>query len=111
MLADTRLWSSRGDVLGNVLLFLPWALVSRPLAGASARAQWSLLLSGLALAAGLQIMQIALPSRDAAVSDIVWNMVGLLLGQFALAPWVGRMVPNTVPAGRNATLAWAIFGL
>ncbi|AVZ79789.1 hypothetical protein C3497_10335 [Zoogloeaceae bacteirum Par-f-2] len=111
LLADTRLWSSRGDVLGNVLLFLPWALVSRPLAGASARAQWSLLLSGLALAAGLQVLQIALPSRDAAVSDIVWNMVGLLLGQFALAPWVGRMVPNAVPPGRNATLAWAMFGL
>lgn len=111
LLADTRLWSSRGDVLGNILLFLPWALVSRPLAGASARAQWSLLLSGLALSAGLQVLQIALPSRDAAVSDIVWNMVGLLLGQFALAPWVGRMVPNTVPPGRNATLAWAMFGL
>jgi VanZ family protein len=111
LLADTRLWSSRGDVLGNVLLFLPWGMAASWQPGAPARTRLPVLLTGLALATALQVMQIALPSRDAALSDIVWNAVGLLLGQFALAPWAARMRGRPGSAAGGRALAWGIAGL
>lgn len=111
MLADTGLWSSPGDVLGNILLFLPWGLATAWQPGTALRRLLPALLAGLVLAAALQVMQIALPSRDAAVSDIVWNTVGLLLGQFALAPLAARLHHPTREHADGQMLAWGLAAL
>lgn len=111
MLADSALWSSRGDVLGNVLLFMPWGAAATWQPHAPLRARLPVLLGGLALAAVLQLMQIALPSRDAAVSDIIWNAAGLLLGQFALAPLIARLQHRGGADGRTHALAYGVAGL
>ncbi len=87
LVADSRLWSGRGDVAGNLLLFLPWGALQP--SGAN-RARWDgpTFASGLALALALQLLQIGLPGRDAALSDVFWNGAGILAGQLALAPVV-----------------------
>jgi VanZ family protein len=84
------LWTSKGDVLGNLLLFVPWGLASG-LLYRSGPANYCRAALGLALAAILQVLQIALPSRDAALSDIIWNGVGIYVGQFVLAPFAQRL--------------------
>ena len=85
-LADWRLFSSRGDLLGNVGLFLPYGffgmLAVRAEQSRSARFV-ALAVFGLFAAAWLQFMQLALPSRDAALGDVIWNAVGMSLGAAA----------------------------
>lgn len=94
---DSRLWSSRGDVAGNLLLFVPWGALqaSTP---AGSRWHWPSFAGGLALALILQVLQIGLPSRDAALSDVFWNGVGILVGQFLLHPFVRKLL-----AGRGTS--------
>ena len=97
LLHDSRLWSSRGDVAGNLLLFVPWGALqaSTP---AGSRWHWPSFVCGIALALVLQVLQIGLPSRDAALSDVFWNGIGILVGQFVLHPFVRKLV-----AGRGAS--------
>lgn len=97
LLHDSRLWSSRGDVAGNLLLFVPWGALqaSTP---AGSRWHWPSFAGGIALALVLQVLQIGLPTRDAALSDVFWNGVGILVGQFLLNPFVRKL-----PAGRGTS--------
>ena len=80
---DWRLWTSRGDVLGNVGLFVPfglagvWAAEGRPVRTRTAAAT---ILAGMVLALALQIAQIWIVSRSALLADVLWNTVGILLG-------------------------------
>lgn len=97
LLHDSRLWSSRGDVAGNLLLFVPWGALQAT-APAHSRWHWPSFASGIALALVLQVLQIGLPSRDAALSDVFWNSIGILVGQFVLHPFVRKLV-----AGRGAS--------
>lgn len=85
-LSHTSLWSSLGDVMGNVLLFLPWGILAR--LGLERRADWAwkTILLGLALALALQLAQILVPVRDARLSDVFWNAVGIGLGYVVCAP-------------------------
>jgi VanZ family protein len=83
LLSRRRWWTSRGDVLGNVVLFVPlgalgqWVLQLwlRP-----APAMLLVLLAGTATAFGLQVAQLYVPERDAELADVLWNVVGLSLG-------------------------------
>jgi hypothetical protein len=73
----------RGDVLGNVLLFVPFGFLG--ILGAKAwRSVWSRIwlvcVTGIALALVVQVVQIFLPSRDQSLQDVVWNFVGLVAG-------------------------------
>lgn len=83
LFAQTQLWTSRGDVAGNVVLFVPIG-VATVYATAHASGQWwrrALYVCGVAgFALLLQIAQIYLPARNAALSDALWNSVGALLG-------------------------------
>lgn len=90
MLTNVRLWTSRGDVLGNLALFLPWGLAS-VMGRARERESYLAAVLGLAFATIIQIMQIAIPSRDAALADIFWNGAGICIGQFALSPLAQRL--------------------
>lgn len=77
--AFLRSWNQlthRGDVLGNVVLFLPFGYLGAQLYGRKAR----LLSSALLLGGGLQVAQMYLPSRDANLSDLIWNLLGTLIG-------------------------------
>lgn len=71
----------RGDVLGNVMLFVPFGL-----SGVMALRRWPLrgavlvLVCGVALAVALQVGQLWIAARTAALSDAVWNSVGLVFG-------------------------------
>jgi len=77
-------WTSLGDVVGNVVLFVPVGLLGvcvqdRTRAFAPRRVVFLFVWSML-FATALQVLQIWIPSRSAAVSDAVWNLVGLLMG-------------------------------
>lgn len=78
--------SSRGDILQNIVLFVPygacamlgfgtrWPLAAR-IGGAA--------MAGLALAVALQVGQVFLPQRTASLVDVAWNAIGIGLGMAA----------------------------
>lgn len=79
----------RGDLVGNLLLFAPYGFVAttlsngrRPVDTAHARLA-PLLALGLLLALVLQLAQLWLPSRVAAMGDVLANLCGMLLGSLA----------------------------
>jgi VanZ family protein len=84
MMHQASWWTGLGDVVGNVVLFVPvgalgWLLLE----GARARPALRLgllFVGGVAFAFALQVAQIFVPARDAALSDMVWNTLGLALG-------------------------------
>jgi VanZ family protein len=99
MVQQPSMWTTFGDVVGNVVLFLPvgalgWALVHRWIGW---RRTLIVLALGVAFAFVLQVAQLFVPRRDAALSDVVWNALGLLIGMALVAggsrihlPWLGR---------------------
>ncbi|MEE9222502.1 MAG: VanZ family protein [Nitrosomonadaceae bacterium] len=83
-----RSWQARsswGDLLGNIILFVPFGIVgmlsTRTLRFVSLNVLL-VLVSGLILAVGLQFAQLYLPGRIAALKDAIWNTLGLTLGMF-----------------------------
>ncbi len=82
-MTNLRLWTSKGDVLGNVGLFVPfgaagiWAF--RRLTNVWMAAAITLI-SGIAFAAGLQVLQVLVPTRSPAIADILWNGFGVGIG-------------------------------
>ena len=80
---NVSLWSSRMDVLGNLLLFVPFGFVGAlSIAVNKSLATHITLVSliGLAVALPLQIAQIYVPERSPALSDVLWNMIGSIAG-------------------------------
>lgn len=77
-------WTGGGDVVGNILLFLPvgvlgW-LAAEQGGAVTSRRLAALVIGALAFAFVLQLIQVWLPTRSPAVSDVLWNAVGLGLG-------------------------------
>lgn len=75
--------TSMGDLLGNIGLFFPWGFVAM----LTLVPRWGLrgavpacVLSGLTLALGVQVLQIWVPSRNPALADVFWNLVGMVVG-------------------------------
>jgi VanZ family protein len=80
---DWHLWTSTGDVVGNIVLFVPFgalwtaafprstATLARLLAATAACTLFALV---------VQVAQIWFPPRDAAIADAFWNLAGSLLG-------------------------------
>lgn len=75
--------TGRGDILGNILLFLPFGFIGmfavRRDSGPAPRLG-IVLLSGIAFATLLQVLQIYLPSRDESLQDVIWNACGIFAG-------------------------------
>lgn len=80
---EFELFNSRGDVLGNIGLFVPWGLfgtlVFSPKRSLSHAATWTIGL-GFLLAFVLQLIQVWIPARSASMGDVVWNVAGCLVG-------------------------------
>lgn len=73
----------RGDLLGNVMLFLPVGFVGVLAIGreyALARRVLIVCVVGGVTALLLQFMQLLLPSRDENLQDVAWNMLGIAIG-------------------------------
>ncbi|MFD2167315.1 VanZ family protein [Thalassotalea euphylliae] len=82
---------SIGDVLGNILLFMPLGFVFRlnalkqglPLT--QVRTSIKPMASALLFAFILQVLQVGIAERDQNIVDVVFNGVGLLLGYIAIS--------------------------
>jgi len=113
-LTDWRLLSSRGDVLGNIGLFLPYGffgmLAIRTDQSKSGRFL-VLAVFGVFVAAWLQFLQLTLPSRDAALGDVIWNAVGLAIGAAAALPPAVRDVLQSRTGLRPEVLPLSLMGL
>jgi len=120
LLADRQWWTSRGDVLGNVGLFVPLGLVgvlwtSGP--AARRRAVLVTVLGGFTLAFALQVVQIWIASRSAVFADVIWNalgiVIGIIAGLVAASPAVLRRV--SLGAGTSSAVCllaiWAVAEL
>ncbi|MBL8319270.1 MAG: VanZ family protein [Burkholderiaceae bacterium] len=119
MWAQADVWTSLGDVAGNLVLFVPvgWLALRawprrQPVGPMSWLAIW---LVGVAYAMALQVLQIWVPQRTPSVSDALWNAMGMALGQLAagaatrLRPHAAdRAVDGATPAGLMALLWLAI---
>ncbi len=82
-LRSGRAQSGRGDLLGNVILFVPFGLIGTITTKDWRQAFWRMILVLLAaaiFAAGLQFVQLYLPSRTAALNDVFWNLLGTAVG-------------------------------
>jgi len=80
--------SGMGDVLGNILLFVPLGFLYS-LENLSDQGQWNLTRRGLwwkvfTFALILQVMQIALPQRDQNLLDAVFNLLGFFIGFYSV---------------------------
>jgi VanZ family protein len=98
MMNQRSWWTGLGDVVGNVVLFMPvgvlgWALLRRSPMAVLLRLAWVIGV-GVAFAFALQVVQIFVPARDAVWSDVVWNTLGLLLGLLLAVP------ASRLPMGR-----------
>jgi VanZ family protein len=82
-LTDWNLLTSRGDMLGNVALFFPLGMAGILFTRKrfdSRIGVATLLFLALVYSFSLQLAQVWLPSRSAALADVAWNMVGMAAG-------------------------------
>ncbi len=81
-------------IVGNLFLFVPWGfLIWKFLDGAgrsALRIHLEVLFFGILLSAGIELIQLFLPTRAADVDDIIWNVLGTAVG--SLLAHVGREV-------------------
>ena len=82
-LRSWRIGPSRGDLLGNVILFVPFGFVGTVAVdgrGGAFRRAVLILLAGAIFASALQFAQLYLPSRNATLNDVFWNLLGMAIG-------------------------------
>jgi len=106
LFSDWRPTSTRGDMLGNMALFVPWGLAGILSSASHVGTQRAVLVtavSGLVLALGSQIAQVWLPSRNAALADVLWNMLGIVVGLV-----VGWRVRKRLAAGNPSARAASV---
>lgn len=92
------------DLLSNIILFIPYGAIGLLIYG---QCTWRVLgrlsLNGMILAIVLQIIQVYLPARVAALTDALINGIGILIG-FGLAwivikgPWRNYFAADTAVA-------------
>lgn len=103
-LTNWQLYTSRGDMLDNILLFVPWGLFGMLTLGAKRRvlvASGLTLSLGLVLSIGAQVLQVWLPTRNAAVADVLANAVGIVVGG-VIGQWMSDR-PNDAARIRQRT--------
>lgn len=98
--------SSRGDILGNIILFMPvgfTGMLAGKLDDSVRRRLWFVCLIAATVAVVLQLLQIFLPSRDENLQDVIWNIVGAGCGA-AAAIWLGSFFANVEADKRDFML-------
>tara|TARA_R110002096_G_scaffold432240_1_gene648700 strand:- start:123360 stop:124514 length:1155 start_codon:yes stop_codon:yes gene_type:complete len=116
-LLSTSVFDSKTpDMLGNIILFLPFGfagteLISR--AKLNKEYYFYLYGFGIALAILLQVLQIYLDYRVPALYDAVWNSVGIFVGGM-LARFMHRKYPHMLEAEDKLallalSLSWIIY--
>jgi len=70
------------DVLGNLLLFLPFGLCVAGAAGSWRPVARLALVAGCALlfSVGIELLQLGVPGRASDVDDVIFNVVGAVVG-------------------------------
>lgn len=104
---------SRGDLVGNLLLFAPYGFLASLQARDHRRPAFTLtwiLLAGAALALALQIAQIWLPSRVPSLADAMVNVVGMA-GGVAIAAAASQLMPRGKSLHASSTLVPAALML
>ena len=99
-LTDAGVGWRRGNVVANVLLFLPYGLFAALAWGGGRPTALGLVVivaSGVLLAVALQVLQLWLPLRVPALADAGINGIGLLAGiAIARWPWPRALVERAV---------------
>ncbi|MFN0305706.1 MAG: VanZ family protein [Burkholderiales bacterium] len=83
MFMEATWWTSRGDVAGNVLLFVPMGIAMVAAMGPARISGPRLacyIVYAVLFALALQVLQIYFPPRSAALSDVIWNATGTAIG-------------------------------
>ena len=110
----------RGDLVRNVILFLPIGFTSMfatRLASPPGRRFLYVCSLGAIFALALQLLQICLPSRDENLQDVIWNSVGTAAGaalaslaeRYSFGAKPGRQVVSLVPI--TLVGAWVAYRL
>ena len=98
-----------GDILANLMLFMPLGLLVALRAESPARgAAWAAA-AGLLLGLGLQLLQVYLPERVPSLWDATWNTIGAVIGATATAGPLRSLVLLVRPASRfgaGLIIAW-----
>jgi len=109
--------ASRGDMLNNVLLYLPLgfciALAVEPRLGRLAGIATGLV-GGALLSLAMEITQASIATRVSSLTDLSLNVAGALVGAVGGSAWHAlgaRMTPQANPQGRSAAIALAILVL
>jgi len=114
MWAQAGVWTSLGDVAGNLVLFVPlgWlALRAWPARPHHALVPAFLIwLLGVAYALALQVLQFWVPGRTPSVSDVLWNAVGMALGLLA-AGMAARWRPQAATRASDGATPAALMAL
>lgn len=108
LLATWREPTSRGDIVSNILLYLPLGLFA---ARALTQRSWAVRVAlamaiGTGLSVAVELVQFYSPSRTTRMSDVYANAMGTLLGA-ALAGLLNRSIG--LPSGRD--IDWRTFPL
>jgi glycopeptide antibiotics resistance protein len=82
-LASWNRLPGRGDILGNIFLFIPFGVFSGLLVRRGRRSVAWVIGVWLLVALGAQVLQLFLPSRDPAIFDLYTNAAGALAGYLA----------------------------
>jgi VanZ family protein len=94
------------NLVGNIVLFLPFGLLSSVAMEHRKRAAWARILlvfgAGLALSATVEMVQLWLPTRSTSLTDVVLNGSGALLGATFAAVRPYRRSKSPVAAPGNA---------
>jgi len=88
-----------GDLLGNIILFIPFGLFGfHALKNGKTgyKKHQIILLSAFLLAFFLQVLQIQIPSRTPELSDVIWNMVGTIIGLLLTLKIFRRYIPENI---------------
>lgn len=105
--------SSRGDVLGNILLFVPFGFLGTlllPRGRGYGMRLAAFAMGGIAFSYALQVLQIALPTRTEAISDVIWNALGMALGILgAIASQRRQWQPSGLPRASFAPAPLLLF--
>lgn len=106
LFAAPSLQMQRGDLVGNLLLFVPYGFLVALAARSDRRPGRTYLLhaaAGMLVAVGVQVVQIWLPSRVPALGDAAINAGGMALG-FVLGQLALRLRPSLADARHVAAL-------